>query len=206
MELTLDDSTGVSPEMSRFYQNVMLEHHSKLKYIRTVGLLLKDVFDPMSGYNCALQSACERGNYEIVELLIRKVDRCANNQYCIRSACENGHVRIVELLLSQMSSSERDVNLPLNPSCMMNACEQGHHEIVELLLKTGHGPSFGDDYCIRQASRKGHVKVVELLLEYDQDNLQNAGHHSMCVSIEKGNVELMKMLLEKGVDPSMGDN
>jgi ankyrin repeat protein len=79
----------------------------------------------------ALHTACENGNIDIVNSLLK----CSSNMnlcdFCkvtpLYIACHNGHTDVVQILL--------DNNCDIHDDAIHVACEGGYKDIVEILIK-----------------------------------------------------------------------
>src|SRR6185503_9095679 len=103
--------------------------------------------------------ACENGDIEQVEYLLRFVDPSINN-WPIRIASQKGHIDIVRLLLedTRVDPSEFD------NQALYNACSYHHLKVVKLLLTDPRvDPSTQNNLALSCAA--GCIKIVEFLLE-----------------------------------------
>jgi hypothetical protein len=109
-----------------------------------------------------------------------RVDISSNESMALRISCEKGNTEIVYLLLrhaglmgSHLVAKGTELSLGasgLDPSAKMNycirfACTSGHLEIVKLLLDYGNvDPSVCENLCYRYAEKYGHGEICDLLL------------------------------------------
>ncbi len=87
----------------------------------------------------ALMYACEKGNFEVVDLLIKKnvkINLTDNLKYtALMCAAEFGHIKIVELLFKNAA----DLNLrdKIGDTAVALAFKHSHMNVVEFLLDNG---------------------------------------------------------------------
>lgn len=78
------------------------------------------------------------------------------------------------------------------------ACDKGHTEVVRLLLERGADPNVRDTFYnatpMSWAAPKGHVEIARLLIEKGAKDKGMA----LQLGVEKGSVELVKAVLDKG--------
>ncbi|OGW48551.1 MAG: hypothetical protein A2Z50_07295 [Nitrospirae bacterium RBG_19FT_COMBO_42_15] len=100
----------------------------------------------------------------------------------------------------------------LGYTALMKAASNGQDDIVNLLLERKANVNaitvFGTT-ALMQAAWKGHIKIVKLLLENNADiHMQGAGGWNVlffAVSSPQSNSEIVRFLLEKGLNPNMKD-
>lgn len=152
-----------------------------------------------------LKMATEKGNFEIVKLLVEKganpengiakavaednlkiadylLYKGASPYNLIQKSAKNGHARMVGLLIRHGANPNEG---------MAAAVENDRIEVVELLLKKG--AKTGD--LIRRPAANGNPRLVKLLLNSDAN--PNDG---MSAAIENNQTEIVGMLLDKGAD------
>lgn len=152
-----------------------------------------------NGYT-VLKCAILGGSLEIIKFLVENgadvngvIEEKGNSELGL--AVLEGNVQIVELLLNCGADIYRGQEYPLNV-----AAQKGHQEIVKLLLDSGANVQGRDiDYIrpVKTAAYAGQEKIVGFLLDLgatDDELLECA--------IEQQNCDLVKLLLERGSDPS----
>ncbi|EQB52672.1 hypothetical protein CGLO_07683 [Colletotrichum gloeosporioides Cg-14] len=183
-----------------------------------------DVNDSESADESALESAVRAGREDIVRLLI---DRGANvNSHESRpgnsgsgplfSGCRHGKENLVRILLE----TGADVNsVRSNDTALQVAVYEGHRNIVRLLLERGAdtgrvakrhypiGHRF-DDPLLR-AYKMRDWESVQMLLDYGASLHTVAGescnkHSFLEIVCLDNNMHAVKMLLNRGVDVSLG--
>lgn len=166
----------------------------------------------------AMNTACENGNIDIVELLLENENDIQCGGMPMRLATTNGHLNIVRLLLKRSldaAESLRYDDTLFHLACangyleiatllleygsrigqdhtLPAAAQNGHHEIVRLLLDRGVSDQSGD--ALNEASGNGHIEVVRLLLEYGT----SVNEYAMAIASKQGYLEIVRLLLENG--------
>ena len=142
-----------------------------LDYLREVSIEMIENED-MNG-NTALHCACEQGQLEVVELLVRaKANINANNFKNftpLHLAAASGHVQVAEHLIQEEVSIDGDDKVS---SPLLLACRVGHCSIVKLLLKHQadickheNGADIGNN-ALDLAIDAGNEDVVEILIQH----------------------------------------
>ena len=179
-----------------------------------------------------LHYAAERGDVEIVRLLLEKWAypnaRDQMGRTPLHEATKNGHVDVVRLLLehgANPNAKDEDGRTPLH-----EATKNGHVDVVKLLLEHGADPNAQNEKGetpLHTAARWGRVDVVRLLLERGADfksrdaegrtpvDVASASVKNVFVeweqrrtlslfdAVTRGDVEGVKLWLERGVDPNV---
>lgn len=108
------------------------------------------------------KKACGKGQRQVVEVLLNRVDPTADRNLAFLLATKNGHVEIVRLLLNDGKVDPR----ARGNFAFQLAAEDRQVEIVRLLLEDGRvDPTAYSNYAFRWAAENEHYKVVELLLK-----------------------------------------
>ena len=153
-----------------------------------------------NGFTC-LMSACQNGQFELVEVLLRR-----NANHSVKNndgwtalilACQEGHDDIVELMLKEAAN----VNVQTNNggTALTIAAEHGHLKIVNLLLKNHANPNLCNKLkwsAMMFASSNGHHRVIELLLKERADcNIQNhEGGTALMLACQNGHTKVVEVL------------
>lgn len=175
------------------------EHHDSLHNLPNV---------PGSS-RCALDIAISNGYTEIARLLI---DRgwtmhastcCENSLYW--AAC-GGNAEAVNMLLDH----GWDVNGPTNCATtpLDGACLKGHREIVRILLDRGAKLHIGLKVAgnpLGLAAGNGHYDIVQMLLGHGI-HFRIYGIEALWSACREGYVEIVRVLLEKGLTPNVSLN
>jgi ankyrin repeat protein len=154
-----------------------------------------------------LINACEKGNVEIVKMLIAKgaepnID-LGNGETLLSLVCEKGNVEIARTLIN----AGLDVNYshPNGHSLLHKACINRDIEIVKILIEKGA------DVNVQTASGLTPMdialfinedkEVVKALLDGGVDANRVKGETTLLnFACKKGNVEIVKILIEKGAN------
>ncbi|GAW23347.1 hypothetical protein ANO14919_129030 [Xylariales sp. No.14919] len=188
-----------------------------------LGIFL-DPHDLSTRLNHMLYKAAERGNLEVVEMLLatnaevnaivippiadteshrvckREPYKWREGETALQVAARNGHLRVVERLLA----SQADVNIrnPAGLTALQAAVDVYHPEIVERLLTAGanvnEAPINGPN-ALELAAGRGYLKVVEKLLSAKADVNASAfparGPTALQAAAGIGHLEIVENLL-----------
>ncbi|EED23384.1 ankyrin repeat-containing protein, putative [Talaromyces stipitatus ATCC 10500] len=159
-----------------------------------------------SGTN-ALQWACLRGHFDIVQRLLEKGANvnAKGGKYgnALYAAAEGGHIHIVQTLLEK--GANVNAQDKINGSALQAAAYEGHLEIVERLLEKGadvsaKGGRYGN--ALQAAAYRGHLEIIERLLEKGADVNAEGGEYGNALQAAAygGHLEIFQRLLEKEAD------
>ncbi len=153
-------------------------------------------------------AATEKGNKEVVELLLEKgVDieaRDVQKRTALHIAVKNGDFEITELLLEKGADIEATELFGRTP--LHFAAEEGQKELTELLLEKGadtEARNSRGNTPLHIASREGHKEIAEMLLEKGANNIEakdKEGRTPHQIALENGHDELAEFLLAKGAN------
>jgi len=158
----------------------------------------------------ALMAAARGGHLELMLSLLergadpRKVD--AGGARALVHAAANGDRRAVEALLA-LDPELLNFAGPGESTALVAAARNGHFELVRNLLERGADPykrGAEGAQALDWAAHQGHQAVVELLLAHDPELLDLPGFQDRTVLVAaagNGHLELVRDLLERGVDP-----
>ncbi len=132
-------------------------------------------------YSYALEDAAEKGNLEMVKILL-PVQGCDNRDY---SLC---HYMDINYL-----NSCRD-------EALIGAAKKGHADVSKELINSGADLNYQNNFgqiALIEATKKGHVGVVKQLLQAKANvNVANRnGETALGIAISLRNVDLIKELL-----------
>eukprot|EP00835_Amoeboradix_gromovi_P004493 NODE_353_length_10269_cov_0.284759.p1 type:complete len:768 gc:universal NODE_353_length_10269_cov_0.284759:4178-1875(-) len=127
--------------------------------------LFKDTTIPQHSATTPLLMACNKGNLEMVKLLLLKYKvESFNGQHPIHICCRFGHLDVLEHLLDYCTNLNEYDNYGY--TAMMYAAIQGHYECTYMLLSKNADPLLLDEsnwMAINHAYYRGHLKIAQLL-------------------------------------------
>ena len=170
----------------------------------------------------ALEVCCERGNVEVVKVLLQvegiqdNLISCEISDYkygdmvysiscCpFNTAIKYKHIELVKWLLDNYMVADIPVG------ALLSAIRNQSSEMVQLLLDHGgtaqvNPTADGETSALMLASYHGNIEIVKMLLEKGAKvNLQNEKKVSaLILAAGQGNVEVLKQLLERGADVNL---
>jgi ankyrin repeat protein len=176
-----------------------------------VKILLENGANPNKTRNddscSALHLACEKGHFNIVELLLaHKADvdsKSRNGITVLVHACGKNHFEIVRLLLDRQA----DVNLiaPRGNSALFFAVKRNNIEMVRLLLDKKANVNLialDEDSALVYAVKLNNIEMVRLLLDEKANvNLIASRRNSALFwAVKLNNIEMVRLLLARGAD------
>ncbi len=111
----------------------------------------------------------------------------------ILAASEEGHAESIALLLTN-----RRFDLEELSSAFLAATKGGHVKVMQILLD--HGATVNCT-CLDIAIAEGHVQALKLLLSEQHYSL-NKLNHGLWTAVEKGDVDVVQILLQSKADPN----
>jgi ankyrin repeat protein len=151
---------------------------------------------PESTAQPVLYFAVNRGNKEIVDLLL-EYGATIDLKCCLSwAAGERGNPEIVQMLIDRGADvNDYDLEPPL-----MTAASQGRADLVRLLLNAGADVDARDDEgwtALMEPAGEGHKEVVELLIAagVDVNARNNEGLTALKYATEKNQTEIVEMLV-----------
>lgn len=156
----------------------------------------------------ALSVACIRGDLQAVACLLQlgaTLDCEGGRPSPLHLACQNNHCDIVECLL--------DKGVPVDNSwegftALELACQSGAADVVDLLIKKGADSALNErgQGLLQLACQKDNPVTLHLLLDtgLDINARDSTGRTALAVAIERGNLDQIRVLLDRGADRSSG--
>lgn len=169
--------------------------------------------DPIQGRS-PLHLASLFGHFETVKVLVdAHADLHCLAQYGrppLHAAASGGNGKIIKILIEAGAEIETPDEDELTP--LQFAMTWGRTEAMEELLKAGANPNSGkegqDDpawaekpllYC----ARFNYIQGMRLALQHGADiNCKSGKVSPLYLAVQNGNLEITRMLLEKGLDPN----
>jgi ankyrin repeat protein len=173
-----------------------------------------DDVEGLSVCHTPLQYAAMNGNEDIARVLLShgaRVNHIGQHRFGklvrpehtpLQLAVDRRHFSIAKLLLE----SGGDANLASSAvSPLGAAAKRGDVAFIDLLLDHGARPLLSDSYSadpLFNACWTGNRKIVEKLLggNFTAEEMRTLGIKALHAAGEKGHLEIMRMLLEKGGD------
>lgn len=181
----------------------------------------QDCFREISG--TPLQAATQGGHEDIVRLLLKPQYRrtYTEGEYlqAIIDGAHGGHLNIIKLLLQVI---KRDItDIPGRQQILWEAVRHNHTDIAELVLRSGIDvnsfPAFYRypmyESVLNVAAAQGNIRMVQRLLDagcdvtrsgdvsYQWDTEYRQYEQPIESAARCGQVEVVKLLLEKGANP-----
>lgn len=171
-----------------------------------------------------LIAAAYMGHKEAVEILLEagaEVDLADGDgrtalsvaALCVPSAAGGSrHGEVVSLLLERGAEPEHKDKDGMTP--LLLASYEGHEEVVELLLEAGAdvdesaGAYPSAITPLLAAASMGHAGTVNRLLFWGAvvDSIDGEGRTALCLAAAKGSVEVVRALLDRGLDENHKDD
>ncbi|KAJ3324490.1 hypothetical protein HDV06_006901 [Boothiomyces sp. JEL0866] len=160
--------------------------------------------DPSADGNKALKLAVKYERLEFITTLLQdsRVDPSIQNNKILHLACRLGLVEDARLLLQDSRVNPADNN----NSSILEACKNGNAEIVKLLILHNVDPSCQDNLPLRLAVINNHEGVVGVLLDDYRVDPSTHSNQPLINACKQGNLEIVKLLMDKGCDPSINFN
>lgn len=164
--------------------------------------------------NLVTHSSCFSGNLKIVKLIDEYgcdfTLENKNEELPIHSAAENNQIEVVHYLL------ENDISCINHTNCFLMtplsiAIQNNYYQLSKTLISYNSDLNVYDENhntLIHFAVMKSSIEMVSFLLSFkkipiDAHNFQ--GETSLLLAAKKGNIEIMKLLIQKGADFTLTD-
>jgi ankyrin repeat protein len=197
---------------------------SRSGHIECVKQLLQHGADPDmhgaygSGYT-ALAEAAHHGHLQVVETLLHNgasIETGSNSGFSALSiAAHKGKDEIISFLIGHGAKVDKpglgEQNPDLSVTPLMRAAISGFPSTINLLVKLGADINKQDRHgrtALGLGVHKGHQESVAVLLAHDVDvNAQThkEGHTALMSAAERGNVEVVRMLVEANANLQIRD-
>lgn len=121
-------------------------------------------------------------------------------------ASTNNHADVVKWLLEINKETINQENNSSSATAFYLACKSGHLEIAKLLQQNGAhiGKTSTGLSPLRVSCVNGRTSIAKFLIEkLDAKNLNEPdrnGRSALCLAVEAGHLEIVKMLIDKGVN------
>ena len=160
-----------------------------------------------------LHYACIFGDFDVADSLLKAgADPCVQDIHGnnpVHYACRYGHLKCIHYFIKNSQNSMDFLQVSNNAGCtpfsvktrnggtiLHVACAQGHIATVKMLLKAGAAPNVKDDFVFTP-----HMRAVVNSL----DARDVHGRTPLHLACDKGDINLVKKLLDDGADPNVRD-
>lgn len=151
-----------------------------------------------------------RFKFLVLLLAISLTVSCASDdEIFIRAAEQGNEGKVLFFLKKGVPINAKDA---LGFTALMKAASNGHKDVVNILLENKanvNAKTVFSSTALMQAAWYGHLNIVKLLVENNADvHMLGVGGWNVlffAVSSPKSNPEIVRLLLEKGVNPNIKD-
>ncbi|XP_062597146.1 ankyrin-2-like, partial [Saccostrea cucullata] len=168
--------------------------------------MLKQIND--EGWNATL-CAAQGGNVEILDFLAENVvDTTHKNKYrsnILHIACSNSKSEMCQHIIQHYPDMLKQINAQ-GWNAAIFAAFGGNVKILQLLAKKGvsmtHKSRLGEN-ILHIACKHSHIEMCKHIIHYYPDMLNQVDYNGWNVALcaaQGGNVEILELLAEKGVD------
>lgn len=164
-------------------------------------------------YGSLLNWAAHNGRLDTVILLLTHGadPKAKGNDRLLLEPIKSGRMDILKCLVEAGARLTKPKDIFFWQDYLAIAARLGNREFVEYLLEHGENPNSatepGDATALQLAAAYGHADIVEVLLKAGANvNLRGSdGWSPLMCACYQGNVEVAKLLLAHGADPSFKD-
>lgn len=133
------------------------------------------------------------------------LQHCPKGRTALVAASMNGHIETVKILVAALPSENHLLQQSklYRRTALMEASKQGHLEIVEFLLSiNSSGRHIQQKDSLKKtafalAKNNGHTKICDILNAKHAENLANKNKRRLVEAAEKGDIDIVKILLSK---------
>ena len=152
--------------------------------------------------HAALFAACQKGQTEVVDLLIHTVGNISI-QGALQQASAGGFGDIVSILLKK--GADTNAKYISGYTALHLAAMGGHYGVVHILLSAGADINATDGYswtALQRATTHGHQSVARLLVQNgaDVDAVDNQWSTALHRAAMNGHKSLARLLIRNGAD------
>ena len=182
-------------------KNTPLREACENKHTEIVKVLLKEGADPNCENGYPLQSACANGDYETAKALIKAgsdPNRMPPEGSPLKWAVINKNSNLVKLLIKAAANihAENDIAIKISSSI-------SNEEITKLLIIEGDYEKKNPQLAFQALCCIGEVEKARLLLTPKNGiNPKENQNAILTVAARNGHLEVVKLLLELGADPT----
>ena len=160
----------------------MIQYNPATQWKFIVDFQITELFDQIPVYNQVLEYLCLKNHHHLIEILIRKdTNQWLNFNYGLQSACQGGHREIIQMMVNlgarewnrglsgaceggfkdlvrmMIDLGARDWN-----NGLWGACREGHRELVQMMINYG-----ADDWneALQCAYEGGHRDVAQMMVD-----------------------------------------
>lgn len=141
--------------------------------------------EPRPDVSTALRTAAERGDAEMVKVMLPFYEHGHQQSAALRAACRCGSSPVVDLLMDY--SRQEDLN-----GCFAEAAGSGNMEIVQK-LHAFYVPGDEKETPLTKAAENGHLKVVKFMLDVCDPKAN--GSAALLVACAGGFEQIVEVLL-----------
>ena len=193
-------------------------HEEIVNHLLMVKELDINAVQPTHSNRTALMLAADLANFSIVACLLNRPGIDVNQEdsfgrTALFFATVKGSYIIVKQLLQHPGIDVNRADNLVGRSPLIIAAARNHYEIVELLLEEGADPMLkdrqGGGTAMYRAIDNGHMPVIKTMLKYDNVNprcLDDDGRSLLHAASASGQLEIIQLLKEKGLDLNAQDN
>ena len=150
--------------------------------------------------------AAQNGNNNavshILDLDANVNEKTSQGKTALMLAASNGHTDTAKLLIDR--GADVKAQDAFGTTALIVAATAGHNDTAQLLLSYGADPTWkdsSDGSALGNATFFGHTQTIQILLE-DRDISKTDGEELLLLAAGLGHSAIVKLLLERGIDPN----